>query len=321
MTKLSHTMVTKLLTCPYQYKAHYVDKLRSKYTSSPLFFGTALDRAFNLLLLSKKDPLEYTEDEHKLLAEGLSPEQVYTKNFNNIYLNGNIITPTSPLVKYSKKDLDLNFVDDEDKEFAEYCINNYGKLSKEDFIEMNHITANSLYKKGLILLKNYENEILPNILKIHHIQKKFEIKEQSMGEHSLGGDIDFIAEFVDEPGVKYICDNKTSSKSYTKNSVRESPQLATYGEVEGILKGAYCVVRKDGTSKGIYKTQIIKDDIVEDMIEETFQNYVKALDIMDSGEFPKNKNACFQFGRHCDLYNHCHKGDDSDLVCLKKDKE
>lgn len=53
--KLSHSAIDLYKKCGKAYKLRYKDKLTSKTKSSALFFGSALDEAFNYLLTHKDD--------------------------------------------------------------------------------------------------------------------------------------------------------------------------------------------------------------------------------------------------------------------------
>ena len=61
MIRLSNSSVEKYEQCGEKWRLHYKEKIRADFAPSPLFYGSALDEAFNRLLLVKKK--ELTEDE------------------------------------------------------------------------------------------------------------------------------------------------------------------------------------------------------------------------------------------------------------------
>ena len=88
MTKLSHTSVSMYNFCSKCYEIHYLQGIRPKKTKSSLVFGSAIDKAFNILL--------ETKDLDKSLNEFNS---IWQSNKNNMNL------------EYSKSDLDKELVE------------------------------------------------------------------------------------------------------------------------------------------------------------------------------------------------------------------
>ena len=52
-TRLSYSACQRYQRCPQEYKFHYVDRIRSAQLKSSLFFGTAIDKAFETLLITR----------------------------------------------------------------------------------------------------------------------------------------------------------------------------------------------------------------------------------------------------------------------------
>ncbi len=166
------------------------------------------------------------------------------------------------------------------------------------------------------MIDAYRVQILPQIDKVYDIQKPVSISNSDGDE--ITGYIDFIASFTDAPGVKHIVDNKSSSKPYPADSVKTSQQLSVYTEAEGTDKGAYVVVEKKIFKKAPFiRANVIKDTIPEETLQKTFDDFEKTVYSIEAGQFTKNEDSCFAFGRMCEFYKLCKYGSMEDLVKLK----
>ena len=343
MTRLSHSAMNKYLECPYNYKLHYIDKIREDSIGSALFFGSALDSAFGRL----KFPIlkcEIPEDMEWM--EKLSAEEVFTKEFMSFKLNGeDLELAKTNKSRYYKSDYDISVFTDGDigaiEDYAEelgmevseetvddfmqecYVLIKNGGMDENSSLLFGYINWTSLYKKGLLLIEAYRQDILPQILKVHSIQEKIEITE---GDDLYIGYIDYTCEFVDEPDVVYICDDKTSSKKYADDSVSISTQLSGYCEAKGIYKAAYTVVEKKLRKRDPRtRTQVVRDTIPEEMLDLTFDLIGGTLDNIADEVFPKAMDReggkmknCFLYGKMCAKVDYCQNGSMKGLVKLEK---
>lgn len=321
--KISNTQIDCFNECSELYRLKYIERWRSKIVPSPLFFGSALDEAFEVFLLTKKEHL--TERELDLLLKS-SANEVFEKKMNEAWENNAewldfFASDFDPLVFKAEdlKTLKKKFPSVTDfLSFHEQ--NKKTKLVGEEKLCFNYLCWLSLFRKGELLLEAYKNEILPQIYKVHSIQKEIELKNDT-GD-ILTGKIDFEAEFVGEEGVIYVCDNKTSSQPYAENSVRESQQLSIYTEAQGTNKAAYCVVEKKiRKTEPKTRTQVIKDTIPEETYQKVFTKVEETLKLMYEGKFEKKElsKQCFSYGKICQLYGLCWGGDTSMLY--KKERE
>lgn len=313
--KYSYSSLSTFEECPKKFELHYLKRIRPKRIESPLFFGSALDEGFSRLLMTKKKILT---DEEKLLVPKTATE-IFLEFMNESEL------ATNHLVEYSAKDFSPDFLYAQDLiqlqkfdseifdfyAFYEECretIKNKKKLSQVDQKTFNLMNWLSLKNKGLELLKAYELEVLPQIHEVFHIQKTIALDN---GIDEITGKIDFICSFVDNPDQKYICDNKTSSKAYSDDSVKESLQLAMYCESEQILDASYVVVEKEIRKKEPrVRISVIKDKISEESFEKAFQRVDNLVNLIKSGNFPMkdDKKNCYAFGKKCPYYNLCWSG-------------
>ena len=102
--------------------------------------------------------------------------------------------------------------------------NGYNALSQEEKEILNLANWLCLYRKGLVMLKAYSEQVLPKIKEVLAVQKSIEI-ENNDGDKLIGF-IDLIVETTD--GKRYVLDNKTSSIQYDANSPQRSQQLILY---------------------------------------------------------------------------------------------
>ncbi len=60
--------------------------------------------------------------------------------------------------------------------------------------------------------------------------------------------------------------------------------------------------------------KFIQDVIPEETIEKSFNTVDESIRGIKNEEFPKNNKACFSFGRRCEYWNACKKGDYVGLI-------
>lgn len=238
--KLSHSSKNKYLSCGHSYKLHYIDKIRPVTLSSALVFGSAMDNALNLMLESKDDPnvLRLAIDE-------------FNRNFeqgqNSLYEVVDL--PLNPNLEYSKYDFDSDLLEKEDwKELFKYDAKFFDTknevaellekgtawidIPEEKRMVLNYASWLCLQRKAALLLKGYQESILPQIKRIIEVQKDIKLEDED--GNTFTGVIDFICELVD--GRLAIIDNKTTSTEYEEDSVKGSEQLATYFKIINLFQ-------------------------------------------------------------------------------------
>ena len=331
--KLSHSKAQKYLFCPKQYELHYEQKIRSRILGSPLFFGLACDEAINRLLLDLKDG-NLTEEEEGTIEK--TPLELFDFHMKNANINGKDIKILDyPHIQFSKADFDISLLSDddivelgEDRKYWTDLVSWYytelrsknPKITEEETVEFNRINWLSLYRKGEMIIEKYKEEILPQIDKVYAIQKPVSLPNED--GHEIIGFIDFICSFKNDPEVKYIVDNKSSSKAYKMSDLEESEQLHTYAESEGLDHIAYIVYEKNIRKREPrVRINILKGKINEEIMEVVFDNYEKVLYGISQKDFKPNfQSGCFQFGRTCAYYGICHHGNMPDhLEKIEKD--
>lgn len=306
--------------CSEKYRLRYKEKLSSEKIPSPLFFGSAIDAAVELLLLKKKQNLSEKELDLLLNEDVFS---VFDKTMRE--QNGQLLE-RNPLCEYFYSDFNATLLTKDDfaylskaypsiedwNDFFAYCksyIKTHGELKPGSKLAFNNLCWLSLYRKGEMMLAAYERDILPEIWEVFDIQKDISLINDSGDQ--LRGKIDFIASFKDDPTIRYMVDNKTSSEPYKDDSVATSTQLSIYCEAEACDRGAYAVMEKKMRLKEPKaRTQLIKDVISDEQKQKVFDKVELQLNNISSGVFEKKQSPkdCAAFGRRCEFFDLCWNG-------------
>lgn len=306
--------------CSEKYRLRYRENLSSEKIPSPLFFGSAIDAAVELLLLKKKHLL--SEDELTLLLA----EDAYSVFDKAMREQNGQLLEKNPNCEYFYSDFDLGLLLKEDiagikkaypsvkdlEEFFIQCkkqLNSEGELPISSRVIFNNIGWLSLYRKGEKMIEAYERDILPEIEEVFSIQKVVDLVNDSGDK--LRGKIDFIASFKDDPATKFIIDNKTSSQAYSSDSVANSTQLTIYCEAENSNRAAYIVLEKKMRVKEPRaRTQLIKDSISDEQKQKVFDKVELQLNNISSDVFEKKQSPkdCAFFGKRCEFFNKCWHG-------------
>ena len=305
MNNLSYSKYKKYLECPKRYEYYYNKKIRSIILGSPLFFGSAIDESLNSLLLTKKKIL--SNEEQIIVKQNYL--EVFQNKMNNFNFNGkDIDIKVYPYIKYSKSDIDIKLLENQEyvKSFLQFYYSN-SKPSKKDTEEYNSLCHKSLLNKGKLILKTYKEEIIPKIEEVFSIQEFISIK--NLEGDKLIGYIDFTASFIDEPEVKYVIDNKTSSKAYTDNDIKMSEQLSIYAEYKQLKNIAYIVMEKNIRVRDPQvRINILKGKITKNFTNITFDNIENTLLNIRDDYYPKDTSSgCNFFGSKCEYYDLCFK--------------
>lgn len=365
MNKLSHSSVRMYSECSRKWFLHYKKRLRSKTIGGALLFGSAVDNGLNALLKTRN------------LEEGI---KVFEKSWNFQYINDALIALSkSTVVVYADKDFDKELLNKEDhqhfKEFQEKlnlfpfkdlgeCMdelkdkksnNGFVSLTDEEKQLMSYGSWLSMKRKGYLMLRGYNDKILPQIEEVVEVQKKFEVKNKE-GDTIVGvGDI--ILKFKD--GKTYIMDNKTSTRQYLSDAGMRSPQLILYYHVfkkKYTLDGVGFIVLYKAMKKNREKTckvcgynkhtthtkcnnletgkrcngelnEVINPECDVDLILNTvpaaaeqlvMESFDEANHGINQGVFRPNLLACGDTNSdyRCQFYNHCWNSKDDDLIEL-----
>lgn len=251
-TKLSYSAITTYTTCGYKYFLRYRNRFRGIVLPSPLAFGSAIDSALNTLLTTK--------DLVQALAE-------FEKSWSFQFFNKKYISLSKNLdMVYSTSDFDHELLtsDDTSKLNALYnkldvgsdYLNLYNQLAnaqKEGHLVQLDVPYRefyaycnwlSLYRKGKIMVENYNQKIMPRIKEVLAVQKEHHIENQEGDK--LTQHIDLIVRWENDSIVLF--DNKTATKAYDQYSPSLSPQLLSYfhglKSIYGLHQIGYIVLNK-----------------------------------------------------------------------------
>lgn len=292
--RLSHSAVVEYTTCPKKFYLNRIEKIRPIRLESPLIFGSAFDNALNTMLLDKKANKLRSVDWYKIL---FVKHWVFASN-----LGKPVDLRKSKEVNYSKGDYSVE--DDwlfTDKDRAR--------------IQAGYNPAwLCLLRKAMIMIESYYCVALPQIKRVVDVQKTIEM--QSDHGDNFVGVIDFIAELQD--GRVYICDNKTTTRSYEADSAYNSDQLNIYSVILEIPNVAFFTVSK----KILKRTKTVHVKVITGLPTEVAKD--KTITIIDNvlnaahnNEFYENYDSCMMYNKPCPYYNLCHNGSMVGLVNTK----
>lgn len=360
MIKLSHSSINRYLDCPRSYYYHYIQQYRSRYKSSALFFGTAIDQSIGHLLegmLEVKPEGWVKRDVYALFDE------IWTKQPHN---EEEILLKESAILRYANADFDAELLQPEDGitsiELDRYkAIRDkkervgYDNLPEDDLVFFNKLNWLCLRRKGHILIKGFIKDFLPRIKKVHAVQKEIRLEDD---DSYIVGFIDMTID-LDEIGNTYILDLKTSARDYEEDAVKKSQQLSIYAEAEGIYQVGYVVLKKQvvklrnkvcsvcgykAPSGSRFKScdakingkrcdgewnetlyckagiQVLTDTITTKQTDLYLQNSLEVAKAIKAEVFVSNFNSCIKAYGKCDFYDLCLHKKDTGTLIKKVDK-
>lgn len=362
--KLSFSQIRSYSTCGRQFELHYRHRYRNIYSSAALCFGSAIDEGLNTLL--------HTRDLEKSIEK-----------FNEVWYEQEInrkktIIPTHPRIVYSNTDFDADLLSEdditaiqcffEDNDIHKHVLEYFTELKeKKDMFgfknmsEMerkvyNLVCWHSLRQKGLLMLRDYNLEVMPHIKEVKAVQHKTTMKNDDGDE--VVQVLDLIA--VWEDGSVILFDNKTSSRLYSEDEATTSQQLISYyynnkeqfdltavgfivlnkhiqknkvktctkcNKVSDNNRVKTCAIEIDGVRCGgafeekmnpKTKIQIIVSPVSDNALDLVLTTFDEANSGIRNENFYRNLLACKQNNIVCDYYEYCWKGDASNLIKLEE---
>lgn len=319
---LSYSSLTVYNFCSEKYRLQKIERIPEGVYGSSLLFGSAIDAALNRVLLLKK-PLLNAEEQATL---GKTAMECFEEKFAQF--NG-VVAYETEAIAFTTKDCEIHVLNEQD-------LTNVYKYAKQQGLKIssivqlhelvdelksfrkdrktidtptlfvyNYLAWTCLKKKAALLIETYEKEIMPQIEEVKEIQVPIELLND-FGDR-VPGFADAVVRFVGDKEYSVI-DNKTSSKPYTENSVKESLQLAIYCEKLGFKNAAYIVLDKSIRKNYPYtRFQIIKDQFNEDDLDRHFNTIELGLKKIKAQEFHKKESSkeCYQYGQKCPYADIC----------------
>lgn len=283
--RLSHTQKELYKVSPRAWFIKYVLKYKESVMGSPLFFGSIVEEGCNALLNGKT-----LEQAHK----------VFEKKFQKYDINGKKeCLKSSSKVRYFKSDFQENAHTEEELKVLE------GKSDK-------HRAWASRLNSGKMMIKEFHDNILPNIRKVISMQEFISVPN-GHGDTIIGYS-DLVCEWID--GRILVLDIKTSGTPYAKDAVltmEKGSQTALYYSAlkeKYNLDGAGFLVLEKKIRKRIPQTrsQIIIDVPPDHIIEETFDDFDEVLYSIRQAQFPCCSPDCNRFGQICAYSKFCESG-------------
>lgn len=251
IVNLSHSAKGKLDHCPRMYQLHYIDKIRPDGTTSSLLFGSAIDAAAE----------SYLQFGDKKLSR-----DKFVEKWKQQEINGKLVDlKTCTEIQFHPNDFDHELLTESDNQLIiKDTIYETVTDLVEAGVDKEKITlANwvSLYRKGLILIRDLMNWIDNNLAEVLEIQSAIELesapylKINEAGEEvevfdMINGKADFVVKMQDYD-VPLLVDLKTAARYYARDSVSTSEQLALYyfylknSKYPEMQRAAYLVLQKN----------------------------------------------------------------------------
>lgn len=354
-TRLSHSSVSKFMDCPTAWNFHYNKKLRHRFQSSALCFGTAIDKAIEAVVKINDDPYDVFLE-------------TWTKQDINKVPS---LLAENPNIVYSESDIDLDLINNESKQFLNLKYPNWERdyeiivTKKETFgfknLEdderslYNLVAWHSLLAKGYLMIASFTTKILPRIKRVLATQK--EIKLENDEEDKITGFADLVVEWED--GSIVVLDIKTSSRNYEETAVLTSPQLSLYiyslyNEYK-TRKAGFIVLNKrvsknktkkcskcgwNGTGNRsrtcpqeidevrcagewieVINPEIYIQTLIDDIPQQTEDIVIDNIDFINqsikSGIFYRNLQSCVKPWGPCPYFGICYKNDFSEVIEVK----
>lgn len=356
--KLSYSQLNLYTNCGERYNLHYNKKLRSVWFHAALAFGSAIDNGLNVLLK--------TNDRAKALAE-------FDKMWKFQYVNGQYTDLSSfEYLAYADTDFDKDLVSKEDQlklgddwliKFNGICSRKdqvgYKFLDKEERLFYNLCCWYSLKTKGHVMIKSYDEQIMPRIKRTIAVQHKSVLASDQGDE--VDQYLDIILEWED--GRILLMDNKTAAREYDDDAAASSQQLISYffrNKADFNLNAVgFFVLRKqiqknkiktctkcefDG-SGGRHKTcpneidgkrcegawtetidpvcniKIIINDVTDAAEQLVMSAFSEATHGIKEKHYYKNLSACKSGALICPYFSKCWKGSNEDLIEVKREEK
>lgn len=328
------------MECPAKFDLHHNQGIRPARQPSYFVFGSAMDKAFNAILLGKSDSEaigEMATELHRVFTE---PVEFFVNDYDPELFSEE--TKDHLLDKCKK----AGFPGDNIETLTALFERDWDSLSEKQVKCLSIICHQSLLEKGVLMIKTYKQLVLPRLSEIKNVQKEIKWADPKGNQFIMVEDFEAKLD-----GIPITADNKTSApRVYNEGSVKTSIQFAVYSSQTGVSRCAYFVFNKaiqknrikhcsvcgnDGTGKrhktcdkdidgqrcdGEWTQSIAPEALVEiwvDDVPATEQKLAQealtgVAEAAKAGHFPKNLKSCIQkFGSReskCPYYDYCRSG-------------
>jgi len=240
--RLSHTQRECYTLCGKKYYYRYVKKLRPKAKGSALYFGTAFDNATERLLTG----VSLAEVEQKFLDEWMAHEGNYNVKFSKTDYTSKVLSESDVnklesvmgSMPSSKEKTEAKGVIDYIAKLVKTDNNQYVRDLKPVEEEFLHLaTLLSMYRKGVLMLRSFNDKLLPLVTEVIATQYPIDIKHPE--GHNIIGYIDLVCVMegfrlpngyvLTKDDVVIIDIKSAGPMSWKKyDDTQDQPQLDTY---------------------------------------------------------------------------------------------
>jgi hypothetical protein len=154
------------MECPAKYDLHYNHRIRAVRQPSYFVFGSAMDKAFNTLLLGKTDDEAKTEMVLELKRLLTEPIQFLENDYDAELIDEKERAFLLNLCK------DIGFPGDDINALTALFERDVESLSEKQSNCLAIICHHSLATKGFLMIEAYKRHVLPRLSDIKNVQKE-----------------------------------------------------------------------------------------------------------------------------------------------------
>lgn len=306
MKKISHSGWVKYQTCPKIYEYHYCQRLRPKGTSSALVFGSAIDKALNVMLLEKNLDKSVEEFRNNFVFENMVDVVFDYKDFDRRLLSISDITKNPDYNAFKSLRVKGRLL-------LEAYYNEILPQIEEVECVQKELSDRSGIIDAIVKLRGRGRVILDNKTSARPYDSNVVANDTQLAIYSQSTGIDVAAFAVLVKEIQYktkkicsICDFDGSvSKHKTCNNSK---------------RGKRCHGPWVETSEAFVITQLLVDkvpEITKQIVSESFSETERAI---ESSIYPRNLKSCGRiYGKPCPYINKCWQNKDDGLQIVPEE--
>ena len=346
---VSYSSISTFKECPQKY--YFNKEYTTKLQSSAFSFGSSVEDGCMALLqgasLEKATQLFKRNWHTKPANKFEGPKAVFDNDLVFFYKSD---LDLDLLTKYDNKLLDKwakqqKIEDWQDWTEAQLKVMDSGETISNKFF-FNRVVWMCARRRGITLIKAFQEQIMPQISEVIAIQKEISIKNAD-GDKNMGF-IDLIVKLKGSD-KSVILDLKTAGRYYDAHNINTSDQLRIYAAAEDIKEVGYAVLIKDikklrlcdkcGHQRENYRltkcancdtgkytkmafkanTQLLTKTLDQAAVDDVLNDMSDIVSAIKNKVCWKNPGSCNNFSTKCEYYDACWNGKNpSELPNIKK---
>jgi len=358
--RTSFSQNSTYVRCGQHWKLRYIDKLSSEVEGASTYFGSAMDAAVTARLLNQPNWVDIFLDKWYVTEKDSKPFQIFDNDnivFGNNDFDADVLqlgVDEPQLLKWASE-LGLSGSSGVSlyKDIAKDKKNPYKGINAAKLKYFNRASWLSLKRKGEVLLKAFDEQFMPKVIKVHDTQKFARLEDNG---DVINGVIDMVLE-IEGYNKPIIFDLKTASRPYEQQQIELTEQLTLYAAMKGAeyntdLVG-YVVLSKQipkevvstcnscgnvksgrhmscnsvkvtgtrcsGTWTEVKvlkpEVQVLVESKTPEQINSLMIDYANIIEAMRQRIVFKNTSNCSNwFGSKCIFYDKCHSNSDKGLT-------